>query len=57
MDMCTCPGCGEELEVEEYGRGLRCSECGCRIDVFRDEDLLIDTPFGFFRVSLPVKNG
>lgn len=52
-DTCTCPDCRTELEVTEYGRNLRCSECGCQIDVFPEPDLFINTPMGMFEITLP----
>lgn len=39
-DTCICPGCGIKLEVNGlYGHDLECSECHCKIIVFRDDNL------------------
>lgn len=54
LDVCICPECKTELEINGlYGLGLKCSECNCRIDVFRDSDLILETKFGTIVVSLP----
>ncbi len=52
-DTCICPDCRTELEISEYGRNLKCSECGCKIDVFPDVDLSVDTPVGVLGISFP----
>ncbi len=52
-DTCICPKCGVLLDVSEYGRGLECSECGCKIDVFPDTDLYLETIFGVIGISFP----
>ena len=52
-DTCTCPDCRTELDIQEYGRNLECSECGCKIDVFPDVDLYVDTGFGVIGISFP----
>ena len=52
-DTCACPDCRTELDIQEYGRNLECSECGCKIDVFPDVDLYVDTGFGVIGISFP----
>ncbi len=52
-DTCICPDCRTELHIQEYGRNLECSECGCKIDVFPDVDLYVDTGFGVIGISFP----
>ena len=52
-DTCICPACRTELDVEIYGPNLRCSECGERIDVFMEPDVLVDTPVGTLGVKFP----
>lgn len=52
QDTCVCPGCQTVLDVGEYGRGMKCSECGCKMDVWPDTSLLIDTPIGMIGISL-----
>ncbi len=54
-DTCTCPDCRAELTVEEYGRKLQCSECGCKIDVFPDSAIRVDTPVGTLWITLPAE--
>ena len=54
-DTCTCPDCGTELTVEEYGQGLECSKCHCKIDVFPDPDIYVETPVGTLGISFPKK--
>ncbi len=45
-DTYICPDCRTELTVEEYGRNLQYSECDCKIDVFSDSAIRVDTPVG-----------
>ena len=52
-DTCTCPDCHTELTVEIYGHSLKCSECGCRLDVFPDSAIRVDTPVGILWITLP----
>ncbi len=52
-DHCICPDCRSELVVEMYGHNLECSECGCSLIVFRDSDIIIETPVGTISISLP----
>lgn len=53
-DFCTCPDCRAELEINGlYGHNLECSECGCKLIVFRDSDIIVETPAGTIGISLP----
>lgn len=52
MDTCICPKCNTNLDVSEYGYNLQCSECHCRIDVFPDTTLYLETVFGVVEISL-----
>ncbi len=53
-DSCICPDCRTKLEINGlYGRDLECSECHCKIIVFRDDDLIVDTPVGIIGITLP----
>ncbi len=56
-DTCICPNCHTELDVIEYGHGLKCSECGCKIDVFPDTTLYLETVFGVVGISVPKGDG
>ena len=51
-DSCICPNCNTKLDVTEYGYGLKCSECGCKIDIFPDTTLYLETMFGNVGISL-----
>lgn len=53
MDSCICPSCNAILDVDIYGHDLECSECYCKINVFRDTDLLLETELGTVGISLP----
>jgi len=58
IDTCICPDCETELEVGGlYGHNRKCSECGCRIDVFYDRSIRVDvdTPFwsGLIWITMP----
>lgn len=53
IDTCICPDCGVTLEITEYGRNLECSECHCKIDVFPNVDLYVETPVGVLGISFP----
>ena len=53
-DTCTCPDCQTELEINGlYGHNLECSECGCKLSVFHDDDIRVETPVGTIWISLP----
>ena len=52
-DTCDCPNCQTKLDVVEYGYGLKCSECGCRVDVFPDTTLYLETIYGVVGIALP----
>ena len=49
-DKGTCPYCGKEFEVDEYGHGLKCPNCQKKIDVFPDP-VWVQTKWGTFGVS------
>ena len=52
-DTCTCPDCRTTLDVEIYGHDLECSNCGCKMDVFSDKAIRVDTPVGILWITLP----
>ena len=52
MDTCICPKCNTKLDVSEYGYNLQCSDCHCRIDVFPETDLYLETPYGDIGIAL-----
>ena len=54
MDSCVCPKCGVKLEVADYGYNLECSECKCKINVFRENSFYLETKFGTIGVSLDI---
>ena len=54
-DTCVCPACNIELDVGEYGYGMECSECGCKLDVFPNTSLFLETVLGTFGISIPEK--
>jgi|WetSurMetagenome_2_1015567.scaffolds.fasta_scaffold1083853_1 hypothetical protein len=46
----TCPNCNKALEIEVYGFGVECSECGQGLDVFPDKSIRINSElFGEMR--------
>jgi len=52
-DTCVCPDCQTELEVNGlYGHNLKCSECGCKLIVFHDSDIIVETPLGTIGISM-----
>ena len=53
IDTCICPDCGATLDITEYGRGMECTECRCKIDVFPNVDLYVETPVGTIGITLP----
>jgi hypothetical protein len=55
MDTCTCPDCRTELEVTMYGHNLECPECGCKLDVFPDNAIRVDTSVGVLWITLPTE--
>ena len=52
-DYCICPDCHAKLTVEIYGHNLECSECHCRLVVFPDDAIIIETPVGTIGITLP----
>jgi hypothetical protein len=52
-DTCICPDCHSSLDVEIYGNDLECSECGCKLSVYPDSAIRVDTPVGTLWVTLP----
>ena len=48
----NCPYCHEEFTEIQHGRGLACSACGGKIDVFPDDSYYIDTPFGVLGIGI-----
>ena len=54
-DFCICPDCDTKLKVAIYGHNLACSECGCRLDVFPESAIRVDTPVGVLFITLPLE--
>ena len=52
-DTCVCPNCNIVLDVYEYGYNLECSNCKCKIDVFPDTQLYLETQFGTIGIATP----
>ena len=46
MDTGVCPYCKEKFDVDDYGFGFRCPECGGKIDIFTDDSIIVTLPFG-----------
>lgn len=46
------PDCNTTLDVDIYGHNLKCSECGCCLDVFPDSAIRVDTPIGILWITL-----
>ncbi len=51
IDKATCPHCGKEFDVMEYGHKRSCPLCKGKIDIFPDADSFISTPWGTFGIS------
>ena len=52
-DSGTCPHCDATLDIDMYGFGLECGDCGGKIEVFRDSDILLETKLETVRIMLP----